>query len=103
MGRGVDAGKLGAFRRIATRVAAGKAQFADAQDPLWGGLSVVTWFDLFAATHCANGMGGMMRVEWPEPGGLADQPTVVVRAFTEVQAAIMAEAERETRGTKQRH
>jgi hypothetical protein len=99
----VHAGKLDAFRRIATRVAAGKAQFADARDPLWGGLTVDVWFDLFAATHCPNGQGGFVRVEWPEPGGLADQPTVVVRAFSLVQSAIIAEMERSLSGRQQRH
>lgn len=96
----VDAGKLTAFRRIATRVAAGKELFADTRDPMWGGLSVPAWFDLFAATHCANGTGGFVRVEWPEPGGLADQPTVVVRAFSLVQEAILTEMERANRGGK---
>lgn len=96
----LDAGKLTAFRRIARRVAAGKESFADAQDPMWGGISVDAWFELFWATHCPSGSGGFIRVEWPEPGGLAEQPTIVIRAFSLVREAVLMEMERSLNAAK---
>jgi len=65
---------------------------AEPADPMWGGLHVWDWIALFYDTHTPNGMGAFLRLEWPEPGGLADQPDIVVRALHEVAAVIYAEA-----------
>ena len=93
MGHRFDAGKITAFRKIASRFAAGAPAHAEPVDPMLGGLKVGTWFNIFYDTHCAIGMGGLVRVEWPEPGGYADQPAVVVTALSEVRQAVMKEAQ----------
>lgn len=94
MDREVALGKLTAFRQIAARVAAGVEPAAEPVDPGLGGLKVAQWFELFFDTHQGNGMGGFSRVEWPEPGGYAEQPAVVAVAMRLVSEAVLAEAKR---------
>lgn len=89
----VACGKLTAFRQIAARVAAGKAPFAEPIDPRIGGLNVAQWFEVFHDTHTATGMGGFLRTDWPEEGGYAEQPAVVITAFRLVTEAILTEHE----------
>ena len=89
----IHAGKSIAFQTIALRYIAGRPILAEPIDPMWGGLSVPQWISLFYDTHAPNGMGGMVRIEWPEPGGLAEQPDVVVRAFGVVASQIYAASE----------
>lgn len=64
------------------------------QDPMVGGLSVGQWFELFDDTHVPNGMGAWVRIEWPEPGGYAEQPAVVPLAMSLVAEARTKEAQR---------
>jgi hypothetical protein len=85
------------FRRIAARAAAGKDPLAEPADPMLGGLSVAAWFELFWNTHEPTGLGGVRRTEWPEPGGVGDQPHVAVVALTTVLSAVTKEAEDEAR------
>ncbi len=86
-------GKPLAFRQIAARLAAGKGLLREPEDPMLGGLSVGQWFELFDETHAPNGMGALVRIEWPEPGGLAEQPAVVPLAMAMVAEARLREAE----------
>lgn len=89
----VAAGKLLAFRQIAARLAAGKEALREPPDPLLGGLQVGQWFVIFDETHAQSGMGTFIRLEWPEEGGYAEQPAVVMVAFRLVEEAKMKEAE----------
>ncbi len=96
--RKVVLGKLTAFRQIAARLAAGVNLLAEPQDPMIGGLDASAWFEIFYDTHAGTGMGGFVRVEWPEPGGYAEQPTMVPAVMREVGLAILAEEKRNSGG-----
>jgi hypothetical protein len=91
----VFTGKLIAFRQIAARLVAGKEPLMEPQDPMLGGMPVSAWIAVFWDTHTGNGMGGVMRVEWPDEGGYAAQANVTVEALDEVQSAVLKEAELE--------
>lgn len=72
----------------------GQVMLAEPRDPMVGGISVGGWFQLFTDTHSPNGMGGFTRIEWPEPGGLADQPALVPEVLHIVQDEILEAARR---------
>ena len=85
------------LRQILQRLIAGKSLLAEPVDPRAGGLGCAEWLSLYSACHEPNGMGGMRRVEWPDGGGLADQPAIVVHMFAEITQLIHAESERQQR------
>lgn len=95
IGAGGAAKKLIAFRQIATVVAAGKQRRAEPVDPMLGGLAVEAWFEVFWDTHYGNGMGSVVRAEWPEPGGYVAQAAVTVTALRMVTEAVLEEAKNE--------
>lgn len=62
-------------------------------DPQIGGLRVEEWHEVWDLCHCAT-FGGLMRLEWPEVGSLADQPWCVVEMFSVVESEVMKQMER---------
>lgn len=78
-----------AFRQIAARLAMGKEPLAEPQDPMIGGWSVGDWFQVFTDTHTPNGMGGLLREEWPDGRTYIEQPAVVLTALGLVKHALM--------------
>lgn len=88
------AGKLTAFRIIVRRLIAGRPLLEEPVDPLLGGIPAEQWMSLYYACHEPSGFGGMRRVEWPDSGGIAEQPYVSVVVFSEVGLAMSMEMER---------
>jgi hypothetical protein len=80
--------KSRAFRIIAARIAEGQNLLAEPVDPLFGGLTVWQWFELFVGTHAPNGMGAFVRIEWPDGGAYADQAALTVHALGFVSEAL---------------
>jgi len=51
------------------------------------GIGCETWWSTFCACH-NFGDDGVHRIEWPTPGGLAEQEQVVVDAFAIIASEI---------------
>lgn len=62
-------------------------------DPLFGGHTVATWFDVFWGTHEPDGMGGVRRIEWPDGGGFLEQAAVTVTLMGLVRDEVIKQAE----------
>lgn len=90
-------GKLIAVRQIAQRLVAGLQPLAEPADPRIGGLSVDAWLVLFLDCYEGTGMG-IRRVEWPDVGGIAEQPNLTVAMFSVLQDVVITQAEKHSGG-----
>jgi len=50
------------------------------EDYAVGGLTIEEWVRLFNVCYIGNGFG-VSRVEWPDPGGVSEQPALTVFMF----------------------
>ena len=68
-----------------------------------GGLSVPVWLEMWYATHAGNGLGGVVRVEWPIGGAYWEQPALSVAVLALVGDEALKEMESNRGGSANSH